>query len=135
MAAQFSNQPIAEITVEELAQLLQESPNDVQFIDVREPRELELTSLPGFQSFPLSEYEEWSTDIHSRLSADKPTVVMCHHGMRSAQMCQWLMSQGFSQVSNVTGGIDAYSAIVDPSTPRYWKAVKAMGAATGTYLL
>jgi rhodanese-related sulfurtransferase len=119
MAAQFSNQPIAEITVEELAQLLQESPNDVQFIDVREPRELELTSLPGFQSFPLSEYEEWSTDIHSRLSADKPTVVMCHHGMRSAQMCQWLMSQGFSQVSNVTGGIDAYSAIVDPSTPRY----------------
>ncbi len=113
------SQSLPEISVEELAQLLQTTPDHVQFVDVREPRELELSSLPGFQNLPLSQYEEWSTDIHTRLDADKETVVMCHHGMRSAQMCQWLMSQGFSQVKNVAGGIDAYSLVVDRSIPRY----------------
>jgi rhodanese-related sulfurtransferase len=119
MSDQFFTQPIAEITVEELAQLLQDTPADIQFVDVREPRELELASLPHFQNLPLSEYAEWSEEIHSRLDLEKPTVVICHHGMRSAQMCQWLRSQGFTQVQNVTGGIDAYSVLVDPSVSRY----------------
>ncbi len=113
------SQSLPEISVEELANLLQSHPNDVQFVDVREPRELEMSSLPGFHNLPLSQYEEWSTDIHTRLDADKETVVMCHHGMRSAQMCQWLMSQGFDKVKNVTGGIDAYSLLIDSSVPRY----------------
>jgi rhodanese-related sulfurtransferase len=39
--------------------------------------------------------------------------------MRSAQMCQWLVAQGFTQVKNITGGIDAYSVAVDRSVPRY----------------
>ncbi len=119
MSAQSFNQPLPEISVEELAKLLQTSSDTVQFVDVREPSELELSSLPGFQNLPLSEYADWSANIHSRLETDKETVVMCHHGMRSAQMCQWLMSQGFRQVKNVAGGIDAYSLLVDPSVPRY----------------
>ncbi|MGA7937581.1 MAG: rhodanese-like domain-containing protein [Kovacikia sp.] len=119
MPAPSFNQPIAEITVKELARLQRESPETVQFVDVREPHELELASLPGFKNLPLSEYGLWSTDIHSRLDLEKPTVVLCHHGMRSAQMCQWLITQGFTQVSNIIGGIDAYSAIVDASVPRY----------------
>ncbi|WP_421655257.1 rhodanese-like domain-containing protein [Leptothermofonsia sp. ETS-13] len=119
MSAQFFSQPIATVTVEELARLLTETPTKVQFIDVREPRELELASLPGFQNLPLSQYAEWSGNILTCLEPEKPTVVMCHHGMRSAQMCQWLMSQGFTQVRNVAGGIDAYSVLVDPSVPRY----------------
>jgi rhodanese-related sulfurtransferase len=44
---------------------------------------------------------------------------MCHHGMRSAQMCQWLTQQGFTNVKNIVGGIDAYSVGVDSSIPRY----------------
>jgi rhodanese-related sulfurtransferase len=44
---------------------------------------------------------------------------MCHHGIRSAQMCQWLMNQGFTNVKNVAGGIDAYSILVDHSIPQY----------------
>ncbi|MFM5983552.1 MAG: rhodanese-related sulfurtransferase, partial [Sphaerospermopsis kisseleviana] len=39
--------------------------------------------------------------------------------MRSAQMCQWLVSQGFTNVKNIIGGIDAYSILVDPVIPRY----------------
>jgi rhodanese-related sulfurtransferase len=118
MSASF-NQPIAEITVEELARLQQESPEAVQFVDVREPHELEVASLPGFENLPLSEYAEWSADIHARLDTEKQTVVLCHHGMRSAQMCQWLVNQGFTNVKNIAGGIDAYSSKVDDSIPRY----------------
>jgi len=112
-------QPIPKISVEALAILLSEAPDSVQFVDVREPRELALASLPGFQNLPLSEYAEWSNDIHTRLDATKEIVVMCHHGVRSAQMCQWLMSQGFTQVKNVVGGIDAYALVVDHSVPQY----------------
>ncbi len=47
------------------------------------------------------------------------TLVLCHHGIRSAQMCQWLVDQGFTNVKNIMGGIDAYSILVDPSVPQY----------------
>lgn len=109
---------LPEITVEELATLLQEG-GDRQLVDVREPQELDLAQLESFINLPLSQHGEWSTDIHSRLDATKETLVLCHHGMRSAQMCQWLMSQGFTNVKNVIGGIDAYSCVVDASIPRY----------------
>jgi rhodanese-related sulfurtransferase len=47
------------------------------------------------------------------------TLVICHHGIRSLQMCQWLQSQGFTNVKNINGGIDAYSLLVDSNIPRY----------------
>ena len=109
---------LPEITVDQLATLLQEE-GDRQFVDVREPQELELAHLEGFVNLPLSQHGDWSTDIHSRLDVNKETLVLCHHGMRSAQMCQWLISQGFTNVKNVAGGIDAYSCIVDAVVPRY----------------
>lgn len=107
-----------EISVEELATLLA-AVDDRQLIDVREPQELELAKLEGFQNLPLSEFAEWSGNIHSQLEPEKETLVLCHHGMRSAQMCQWLISQGFTHVKNIAGGIDAYSVRVDRSVPRY----------------
>lgn len=109
---------IPEIPVEELGKLLAEG-GDRQFVDVREPQELALAEVPGFTNLPLSQFGEWSGTIMTRLDPEKETLVMCHHGMRSAQMCQWLTSQGFTNVKNVAGGIDAYSALVDPSVPRY----------------
>jgi rhodanese-related sulfurtransferase len=111
--------PFESVSVETLAQRLAEGGDGVQLIDVREPRELELASLPGFVNLPLSEFAEWSGTIHSRFEADRETLVLCHHGMRSAQMCGWLAQQGFTQLKNVTGGIDAYSLMVDRSVPRY----------------
>lgn len=107
-----------EVSVEELRRVLAEG-GDRQFVDVREPQELELAKVDGFQNLPLSEFGEWSSKILTLLEPEKETLVMCHHGMRSAQMCQWLMSQGFTNVKNVEGGIDAYSLMVDPSVPRY----------------
>ncbi|WP_295622156.1 rhodanese-like domain-containing protein [Chamaesiphon sp. GL140_3_metabinner_50] len=108
-----------EITVTELAIKLTDPDKQYQFVDVREPEELEVVSLPQFINLPLRSYSEWSPEIYNRLDKDTETFVLCHHGMRSAQMCQWLIERGFTQVSNIIGGIDAYSHHVDPSLPRY----------------
>jgi rhodanese-related sulfurtransferase len=106
------------ITVEELADRLPVEP-DLQLVDVREPQELAIAALPGFINLPLSQAESWSQAITDHLDPEKETLVLCHHGMRSAQMCGWLLQQGFGQVKNITGGIDAYSARVDRTVPRY----------------
>lgn len=118
MTAQ-SNLPFEAITVEQLAARLKAQDAPVQLVDVREPEEVALAAIDGFQNLPLSQFGEWSGQIFSQLDPDTETIVLCHHGIRSAQMCQWLQHQGFSQVKNVTGGIDAYSLLVDRSVPRY----------------
>ncbi len=108
-----------EISVSALAQRLAQPDETMQLIDVREPQELELAALPKFINLPLSQYETWSQQIVPQLDPHAETVVMCHHGMRSAQMCQWLVGQGFTHVKNVAGGIDAYAIKVDATVPRY----------------
>lgn len=119
MSSKDFNQPIREITVEELATRLKTSTSELQLLDVREPLEVEIASIASFEVLPLSQFSEWSADIHSRFDKDAETIVMCHHGIRSAQMCQWLIDQGFTNVKNMAGGIDAYSILVDPAVPRY----------------
>lgn len=118
MSFQPSNSSIPEISVDALAAHLKES-QEIQLIDVREPQELAIVHLPGFQNLPLSEFAAWSGNIPTHLDPHCETLVICHHGMRSAQMCQWLVSQGFTDVKNIRGGIDAYAVEVDPDLPRY----------------
>ena len=119
MESQSGNQPIAQISVEELAVRMLESPEGLQLIDVREPQEVAIAHLEGFEVLPLSEFAQWANQIATRFDRDAETLVMCHHGVRSAQMCQWLVSQGFTNVKNIAGGIDAYSALIDNSIPQY----------------
>ena len=119
MVAQSFDQPLVEISVEQLARQMADSPEQLQLIDVRERQEVAIASIEGFEILPLSEFAQWSGEISTRFDPAAETMVMCHHGMRSAQMCQWLISQGFTNVKNVAGGIDAYSIIVDDSIPRY----------------
>ena len=120
MSQQFSYQSLPEITVEELATRLAEGiPENLQLIDVREPPEVEIAFIKGFSVFPLSQFPEWSDQVEANLDPHQETLVLCHHGMRSAQMCQWLITKGFTNVKNIVGGIDAYSILVDKSIPRY----------------
>lgn len=113
-------QTIPEISVEELGRRLQEeSVEKLQLVDVRETYEIEIASLPGFEILPLSEFAAWSDQIRTRLDPDAETLVLCHHGVRSAQMCHWLIDRGFTNVKNITGGIDYYSLKVDRTIPRY----------------
>jgi len=119
MAHQFSTQAVPQISVEQLAMRMAESPESLQLIDVREEQEIAIAHLDGFENLPLSDFADWSDHIHTRFDPNAETLVLCHHGVRSAQMCRWLMSQGFTNVKNIVGGIDAYSLIVDSSIPQY----------------
>ncbi len=120
MSSHFFVQPIPEINVQELEELLQTVPEtQLQLIDVREPDEVVMAKIEGFMNYPLSEYSQWSDQILVELDPTQPTLVLCHHGMRSAQMCQWLIRQGFTDVKNINGGIDAYSIYINPQIPRY----------------
>lgn len=119
MADQFFNQPLPQISVQELAQRLAESCEGLQLIDVRENQEIAIAHLEGFEHLPLSEFAEWSAQIQTRFDPNAETLVLCHHGSRSTQMCQWLLNQGFTNVKNIEGGIDAYSIRVDPNIPQY----------------
>lgn len=96
--------------------------SSVQLVDCREKAELEQASLPGFINLPMGEYGRWADDLDSgnlNLKKEKETIVMCHHGVRSANFCSFLAQQGFSKVRNLDGGIDAYSKNVDSSVPTY----------------
>lgn len=111
--------PYQEISVAELKQKLDSADCGAQFVDVREPEELEQSSLARFINLPLSRYREWSSQLEDHLDPHIETIVLCHHGMRSADMCSYLLRQGFESVKNVSGGIHAYSLYVDPNVPRY----------------
>ncbi len=84
-------------------------------IDVREPEEYELARVEGTRLLPLSIFNEWAPS----LDRERETVFMCHHGIRSAQVCAFLSRQGFEKIHNLAGGIDRWSADVDPTVPRY----------------
>ncbi len=114
----LSNPPIPQITVQQLAERMAQ-PQSLQLIDVREPEELAIAQIPGFVNLPLSQFAAWSEQILVQFDPNIETLVLCHHGVRSAQMCAWLQGQGFTQLRNIAGGIDAYSMQVDPSVPCY----------------
>ncbi len=114
---------IIQITVQELAtRLASDRPDDqptLQLIDVRERDEVEIAAIAGFEIFPLSEYAEWEVSFKQNFDPHAETLVLCHHGMRSGQMCQWLVNQGFTNVKNISGGIDAYAYAIEPSMAKY----------------
>eukprot|EP00270_Netrium_digitus_P014893 TRINITY_DN5145_c0_g1_i1.p1 TRINITY_DN5145_c0_g1~~TRINITY_DN5145_c0_g1_i1.p1 ORF type:complete len:351 (+),score=55.88 TRINITY_DN5145_c0_g1_i1:42-1055(+) len=111
---------VRQLAPEKAAQLLEEvEEGEVQLIDVREPHEISIASIRGFQAFPLSEFQRWAPSMSEELDMDKDTLVICHHGVRSNQAAHWLLQQGFNKVYNIVGGIDAWSREVDESIPRY----------------
>ncbi|WP_341527715.1 rhodanese-like domain-containing protein [Nostoc sp. UHCC 0302] len=112
-------QAITQISVEELAQRLSSNEPSIQLVDVREPQEVAIANIEGFVNLPLSQFAEWGDQVPTRLDPQAETLVLCHHGVRSAQMCQWLVAQGFTNVKNIAGGIDAYSQLIDASIPQY----------------
>lgn len=67
---------------------------------------------------PISEISD-RFDVLRRCLGGRPLVIYCHHGVRSLATAHWLASQGFSDVINLEGGIDAWSQTIDPTVPRY----------------
>lgn len=101
------------VTPLELAQRLQLSPPVL--LDVREHWEVQLAALPHALHIPMGEISHrWQ-----ELPADADIVVYCHHGVRSAHVVAFLERVGMSRVYNLAGGIDAWSAEIDPTVARY----------------
>lgn len=86
-----------------------------RFIDVREPPEHKIARVENAELLPLSRFDEWI----ARLKPEEEIVVMCHHGIRSANVCLFLVKNGFEKVFNLEGGIDLWSIDVDRNVPRY----------------
>ncbi len=89
-----------------------ENPN---VLDVREPGEIAIAPFPGAVHIPMG-------DIPARIAELEPAaewIVVCHHGVRSAQVAAYLAHVGFARVINLSGGIDAWSQDVDAGVPRY----------------
>lgn len=93
----------------------------IQLVDVREDEELARARLQEpVLHLPLSRSQEWISELESRLRRDQPVAVICHAGVRSWHLACWLIeAQGYGDVWNLQGGIDAWSVSVDPSVPRY----------------
>lgn len=84
-------------------------------LDVREADELAICALDGVVHIPLGELSV----RHTELDPDAPTVVICHHGMRSAHAVMGLEGLGFEKLYNLTGGMDRWALEVDPALARY----------------
>lgn len=89
-------------------------------LDVREPWELQTASVQPEAGFELVAIP--MNEIPARLAQldpQRPVACLCHHGARSQRVAMFLAQQGFDQVANIAGGIDAWSQERDPGVPRY----------------
>ena len=87
----------------------------LEVLDVREPEEIAVAAFPHALHIPMG-------DVPSRLTELDPDahwVIVCHHGIRSAQVAMYLAHMGFERVANLAGGIDAWALDADPKISRY----------------
>lgn len=84
-------------------------------LDVREPHEFAICQIQGSINIPMNQIPSHLMDFE----LDQEIVAICHHGMRSAAVADFLESRGFTQVLNLSGGIDAWARDQDPAMARY----------------
>ena len=88
----------------------------LRLIDVREPREFDICRIEGARLIPMN-----SIPMHLQELDDDgaPIVVICHHGVRSLAVVDWLRRQGVENCQSMAGGTDLWSVMVDPGVARY----------------
>ncbi|WP_018412767.1 rhodanese-like domain-containing protein [Methyloversatilis thermotolerans] len=105
-----------QLSVTDLAAWLADDSRDKpQLLDVREQQEWAICHIDGARLMPMN-------TVPSQIDAldpDQPVVCVCHHGGRSMQVAMFLERNGFGQVYNLAGGVDAWATQVDNSMPRY----------------
>lgn len=106
--------PIKQISATELQARIQNE-QSLFLLDVREPNEFQYARIDNSVLIPLNQIPQRLGE----LDPQQEMVVICHHGVRSQQACMYLVNSGFENVSNLTGGIDAWSCDCDNSVPRY----------------
>ena len=118
-AAAEAGNAIAEMTVQELKQLMESGKDDFVLLDVRNPNEYEIAKIEGSVLIPLSELEDGSSiDKVKELVNGHRLIAHCKLGGRSAKALNILKQKGI-EGTNVKGGIIAWSQEIDPSIPQY----------------
>ena len=84
-------------------------------LDVREPWEFSICKIEGSVNISMSEPEK----LINELNANDEIIAICHHGMRSFQVCNYLESNGFNKVLNLAGGIDSWAKTIDTDMAQY----------------
>jgi len=110
---------ISQVRPSQLDDWLQEHGSESVVLDVREPWEVQTASVrpEGFQLVVMP-----MNQIPARLAElprDRAIACLCHHGNRSQRVAMFLEQQGWSDVANIAGGIDAWTVERDPGVPRY----------------
>jgi rhodanese-related sulfurtransferase len=103
-----------EIAPREVKELLARD-DKVLFVDVREQCEYDAAHIEGSALIPLGEIPS----NLARLESAGELVLFCHHGVRSLDAAAWLRAQGVEGARSMTGGIERWSAEIDPNVPRY----------------
>lgn len=98
-----------EISPIDAARLLADQPQQIVLLDVREALELEIARVEGVQHIPMAEIPARCGEI----DPTKTVICLCRSGARSAHVTAFLMQQGFNDVRNLVGGINAWAADVD----------------------
>ena len=103
------------MTARELQAYLEQAPAQPLLLDVREPWEFQHCHIQGSELIPMGQIP----GAHAELDADRETVVICHHGIRSRHVAMYLENQGFTNLINLSGGVAAWAREVDPYMPTY----------------
>lgn len=106
---------VKEISATELNSYLETTNNDPLLLDVREPWEYEKCSLDKSVLVPMRQIPS----ALNELDPERETIVICHHGIRSRAVASYLANNEFTNVINLTGGIDAWAKYVDVSMETY----------------
>ena len=112
--AEEATTPMQEITATELKAKIDRG-DDFTLVDVREPYEYAIGSIPGSKLIPLATVSSRANE----LDPEQEIVLQCKGGVRSAQALEILRTQGFTKLINLKGGITAWSNDVDPTVPKY----------------
>ena len=105
--------PIRQLSAPELKALL-ESGIAIELVDVRTEQERATATIDGSRLLDQAYH-----DALLLRDRDTPIVFQCHHGVRSQQAAEYFRREGFRNLHNLQGGIEAWSLLVDPSVPRY----------------
>lgn len=103
------------LTPAELKTRLSEGNPPPLVLDVREPWEVQICALPQTLHIPMAQVPSRLAE----LNRERDIVVLCHHGIRSQHVAHFLASQGFANLYNLRGGIDAWAKEVDPKMAKY----------------
>lgn len=103
---------VRQLDVIALYQWLEQTKDRVPvLLDARERWETQHGVIKDSHCLPLSEVNEQK--VFNRISKDEPVVAICHHGIRSAMVAEWLEHHGYARVFNLEGGIDAWARKID----------------------